>query len=63
MVDDAVNNGIGQDFVAKDLLPVFKGTVGGEDGGFGFIAGTDDFKEVVEGELGDFAEAQFVNNE
>lgn len=60
---DAVQDGRSHDYVTEDSPPVLEVSVGGEDGSLGFVAVSDDFKEVVEGLRRKGSEADFVQDE
>ena len=47
VVQQAVQDGIGDSGFANDLMPVFGGALAGDDGGSFLIAVLDDFEEVV----------------
>ena len=49
MVDEAVDHGGGDDFVAEDFAPASEGQVGGDQDRALFVAGRDELEEQVRG--------------
>ena len=62
-MDNSVNDCISEHIIAKDSSPLFKVSVRGKDDGLLFISGSDNFKEVIDAMLWDFAKAEFINDE
>jgi hypothetical protein len=63
VVDEAVDDGGGDDLVGEDVAPAAEGPVAGEDGGGGLVAGRDQVEDQVggagvEGDVADLVDDQ-----
>ena len=62
-VSQAVKDGIGNDGIGEELLPVGHGTIGREDDGFATEATIDKSVEALSGLLIDSLESKVVDNQ
>ena len=67
MMEEAVEDGAGDGFVAEDGVPLMKGAVAGNDDAAAFVPGAEDLEEEIgallaDGEVADFVEAEEVGS-
>ena len=63
VVDEAIEDGIGQGWVAYSLVPVFDGQLAGDDSGSAAVAVFEDFQKVTAFRSGEDSKAPIVDDQ